>query len=166
FQPIGRDRLAARVGFIDGLPVAAQPETLRAFKLDRSVALWGVHCPGVMSMARAANPNSANSQFFLMIGDARRSLDRRYTVWGWIIDGFDATRRINRGEPPQRPTPIVRMRIASDVPADEQPKITVMRTDSQSFLDYVTAAGLEKDGFVRDLCKVKTPVKVNGAIKL
>ena len=166
FQPVGRDRLASRVGFIDGLPVAAQPESLRTFKLDRSVSLWGVHCPGVMSMARSARPNSANSQFFLMIGDARRSLDRRYSVWGWIIDGFDATRRINRGEPPKRPTPIVRMRIAADVPDAEKPNIVVMRTDSDSFLQYVTAAGYENGGFVRDLCKIKTPVKVNGELKL
>ncbi len=166
FTVIGRDRIAARVGFVDGMPMAAQPEALRSFLNERLVQSWGVHCPGVMSMARAARPDSANSQFFLMIGDARLSLDRRYTAWGWIVDGFNATRRINRGEPPNRPTPIVRMRIAADVPDAEKPKIEVLRTDSQAFMDFIETAGLVRDGFVRDLCNIKPPKRVNGAIKL
>ncbi|MEM8937351.1 MAG: peptidylprolyl isomerase, partial [Pseudomonadota bacterium] len=129
FTEIGRDRISPRVGYVDGMPVAAQPEALRAFKVDRSVDLWPLHCPGVMSMARATLPNSANSQFFLMLGDSRLNLDRRYSGWGWIIDGFEATRRINRGEPPDRPTPIMRVRVAADAPAQDQPEIQVLRTD-------------------------------------
>jgi peptidylprolyl isomerase len=77
FTVVGRDRVAARVGFIDGLPVAAEPESMRAFIGARPVGLWGAHCPGVMSMARGTHPQSANSQFFVVIGDARSSLDRR-----------------------------------------------------------------------------------------
>ena len=166
FTVIGRDRLAARVGFVDGMPVAAQPESLRSFTTQKEVSVWGAHCPGVMSMARAARPDSANSQFFLMIGDARLSLDRSYSTWGWIVDGFNATRRINRGEPPKRPTPIVRMRIAADVSDEEKPKVEVLKTDSATFTEYLEAAGLVKEGFVRDLCKIKTPVRVNGEVKL
>ncbi|MEQ8934863.1 MAG: peptidylprolyl isomerase, partial [Amphiplicatus sp.] len=130
FTSIGRDRIAARVGFVDGLAVAAQPESLRSFLTERKVDLWGLHCPGAMSMARATDPNSANSQFFLVIGDTRLSLDERYTVWGWIVDGFDNTRRITRGEPPARPTPMIRLRIAADIPAADRPNVQVMRTDS------------------------------------
>ena len=51
FTPVGRDRLAARVGFMDGLPAAAQPETLRSFTTKKEVSLWGAHCPGVMSVS-------------------------------------------------------------------------------------------------------------------
>ena len=167
FVAVGRDRISARVGFVDGLPAAAEPESLRSFTTEKRVSMWGAHCPGVMSMARAARPDSANSQFFLMIGDARQSLDRSYTIWGWIVDGFNATRRINRGEPPSRPTPIVRMRVAADVPAAEQPKVEVMRTDSETFARYIKAAGLvREDGLVRDLCKIQTPKRVNGELKL
>ena len=165
FTQIGRDRIAARVGFIDGMPVAAEPESLRSFQNSREVQLWGAHCPGVMSMARAAPPNSANSQFFLMIGDARLNLDRRYSVWGWILDGFRATRRINRGEPPDRPTPIVRMRIGADAPVAERPSIQVLKTSSQTFADYIEASGFVKNGLVRNLCAIKAPVRVNGKIK-
>ena len=105
FVQIGRDRTAPRVGFVSGMPAGAQPEALRAFRTDRKVDLWALHCPGVMSMARAADPNSGNSQFFLMIGDSRLNLDRRYSIWGRIIDGFEASRRIMRGEPAQSPDP-------------------------------------------------------------
>ncbi len=166
FAEIGRDRIAARVGFVDGMPAAAQPESLRSFKTDREVLLWGVHCQGVMSMARATDPNSANSQFFLLIGDARANLDRRYTAWGWIVDGFENTRRIARGEPPTRPTPIIRVRVAADVPDAEKPKIQVMKTDSPAFKQYLEAAGLVKDGFVRNLCAIKPPRKVGDQVEL
>lgn len=166
FTAIGRDRIAARVGFIDGMPVAAQPESLRSFVTNRSVSVWGAHCPGVMSMARSSAPNSANSQFFLMIGDSRLNLDQRYTTWGLIVDGFENSRRISRGEPPTRPTPIVRMRVASDIPAEERPDVKVLSTDSETFMNYIERAGLVKDGLVRDLCNIKAPRRVNGKIEL
>lgn len=166
FTVIGRDRIAARVGFIDGVPAAAEPEALRSFLTEQKVDLWGLHCPGAMSMARATNPDSANSQFFLVIGDTRANLDQRYTVWGWIVDGFDNTRRIARGEPPARPTPMLRVRMAMDTPENRRPKIEVMRTDSDSFKAYLQAADMVRDGFVRNMCGVRTPRRVNGEVKL
>lgn len=166
FTPIGRDRMAARVGFVDGIPVAAHPESLRSFRADRSVELWPAHCPGAMSMARSTDPNSANSQFFLVIGDARQSLDRRYSIWGWIVDGYENTRRIARGEPPARPTPILRMRIAADAPESDRPKVEVLRTDSGTFEAYLEVLEVARDGLVRDLCAVKVPRRINGDIEL
>ena len=167
FTVIGRDRIAARVGLVDGVPVGAEPESLRSFRADRAVRVWGAHCQGVMSMARATPPDSANSQFFLVIGDARQSLDQRYTVWGWIIDGLENARRIERGEPPKRPTPLVRMRIAADVPEAELPKIEVMRSDSVVFQTYLKEAKLvDETGFVKDLCDIKPPRRINGKIEL
>jgi peptidylprolyl isomerase len=167
FTVIGRDRVAARVGLIDGVPAGAEPETLRSFRADRAVRVWAAHCPGVMSMARATPPDSANSQFFLVIGDARQSLDQRYTVWGWIVDGIENARRIERGEPPKRPTPIVRMRIAADVPAEELPKIEVMRSDGAVFQTYLKEANLvDETGFVKDLCDIRPPRRVNGKVEL
>ena len=166
FKPIGRDRIAARVGFVDGMPAAAEPAALASFRADRRVLLWPAHCPGVLSMARATDPRSANSQFFLMIGDARANLDQRYSAWGWIVDGFENTRRISRGEPPTRPTPVVRMRIASDVPAAERPNVEVMRTSSEAFAEFVEAGSYVTDGLVKDLCNVKAPRRVNGKVEL
>lgn len=166
FTVIGRDRIAPRVGFYKGLPVGAQPEALRAFTKAASVDLWPLHCPGVMSMARATPPDSANSQFFLMIGDSRLNLDRRYTVWGKIVDGYEATRRIMRGEPPSRPTPIMRMRVGSDMPASERRKVEVMRTDSEIFMRYLKRRGDVNDtGYVKDICDIRVPTRINGKIE-
>jgi peptidylprolyl isomerase len=167
FRQIGRDRIAPRLGYVDGMPAAAQPEGLRTFLTTRHVELWPVHCPGVMSMARATEPNSANSQFFLMIGDSRLNLDRRYTAWGWIVDGYEASRRIVRGEPPSRPTPIIRVRVAADIPQAEREDIKVMRTDNPIFTDYLVALGqLSDTGYVKDICEIKVPVKVGGKVEL
>lgn len=166
FVAIGRDRIAPRVGYNNALPMGAQPESLRSFTTESSVDVWPLHCPGVMSMARATDPNSANSQFFLMIGDSRLNLDKRYTVWGRIVDGFEATRRIARGEPPARPTPIMRMRMEEAVPVADRRKVEIMRTDSETFLRYLKARGdVDETGYVKDICDITIPTRVNGKIE-
>lgn len=166
YAVIGRDRIAAQVGFLEGMKVAAQPASLKSFLVSNSVDAWGIHCPGTMSMARATNPDSANSQFFFVIGDARLSLDRRYSVWGWVVDGFRHSRRIARGEPPTRPTPIVRARIAADVPESERPRVEIFDTSNPRFVEYLEATGKITDGLVRDICDIRVPVKVDGELKL
>ncbi|WP_260597295.1 peptidylprolyl isomerase [Sphingomonas endolithica] len=65
------------------------------------------HVRGVASMARAQDPNSANSQFFICLDDAR-FLDGQYTVWGEVIDGMDAVDALPKGEPPRTPGKIVK----------------------------------------------------------
>ena len=80
---------------------------------------------------------------------------------------WEQVRRIERGEPPKRPTPIVRMRIASDLPEAERPKIEVMKSDSPAFLKYLKEAGYVDDtGFVKDLCDIKPPRRIKGQIQL
>ncbi|MGE3067082.1 MAG: peptidylprolyl isomerase [Hyphomicrobiaceae bacterium] len=71
------------------------------------------HVRGVCSMARASNPDSANSQFFICFDDAR-FLDKQYTVWGKVIEGMDNVDKIKRGEPVQNPDKIVSMKVAAD----------------------------------------------------
>ena len=71
------------------------------------------HVRGVCSMARASNPNSANSQFFICFDDAR-FLDKQYTVWGKVTSGMENVDKIKRGEPVQNPDKIVKAHIASD----------------------------------------------------
>ena len=72
------------------------------------------HVRGVCSMARAQNPNSANSQFFICFEDAG-FLNKQYTVWGQVIEGMDVIDQIKRGEPVRDPDSIVSMRVAADV---------------------------------------------------
>ena len=72
------------------------------------------HGRGTCSMARAQNPNSANSQFFICFDDAG-FLNRQYTVWGQVIEGMENVDKIKRGEPVQDPDKIVSMKVAADV---------------------------------------------------
>ena len=71
------------------------------------------HARGTCSMARAQNPNSANSQFFICFDDAA-FLNRQYSVWGQVIEGMDNIDKIKRGEPVQDPDKIVTLRVAAD----------------------------------------------------
>ena len=69
------------------------------------------HVRGVCSMARTANPDSANSQFFICFDDAR-FLDKQYTVWGEVIEGMDHVDALPKGEPPRAPGKIVKATVA------------------------------------------------------
>jgi peptidylprolyl isomerase len=71
---------------------------------------------GTLGAARAANPDSANSQFFICF-DAAHFLNGQYTVYGRVIDGMDAVDRIARGEPPASPDTMLSVRVVAD--ADE-----------------------------------------------
>ena len=71
------------------------------------------HVRGTVSMARAADENSANSQFFIVFYP-RFSLDKRYTNFGRVISNIGGADEINRGEPPAEPTRILQASIASD----------------------------------------------------
>lgn len=73
---------------------------------------------GILGMARAQDPNSANSQFFIMFGEAP-SLNGKYTVIGEVVDGMPVVDKIKRGDPTNngkvyQPDRIVSMRLASD----------------------------------------------------
>ena len=62
---------------------------------------------GVCSMARTSDPNSANSQFFIVFDDAT-FLDRQYTVWGQVESGMEHVDALPKGEPPRSPGKIVK----------------------------------------------------------
>jgi peptidylprolyl isomerase len=76
------------------------------------------HKRGTVSMARAQNPNSADSQFFICFEDAP-FLDGQYTVWGKVTSGMEAVDRIKKGAPGSGqvtdPDKIIRLRVAADI---------------------------------------------------
>lgn len=65
------------------------------------------HVRGTCSMARAQNPNSASSQFFICFGDTG-FLDGQYTVWGEVESGMELVDALPKGEPPRYPGKIVK----------------------------------------------------------
>jgi len=78
---------------------------------------------GTVAMARASDPNSADSQFFIMFA-REPALDGKYTIWGEVVSGMDHVDRIKKGDPANdgavsNPDRIIRMRVAAD--ADKTP---------------------------------------------
>jgi peptidylprolyl isomerase len=71
------------------------------------------HERGTCSMARAQNPDSADSQFFICFDDAG-FLDRQYTVWGQVVEGMENVDKIKRGEPVRDPDQIVKAYMATN----------------------------------------------------
>lgn len=82
------------------------------------------HVRGTLSMARASEEDSANSQFFIVFYP-RFSLDKKYTNFGRVIENMEAVDAINRGEPPSEPTYIVQASIAADNKAPPPPPAPV-----------------------------------------
>jgi peptidylprolyl isomerase len=126
-QHVERIKTLAREGFYDGIVFHRVIDGFMAqtgcpegrgtggSKLPNLPAEFNAepHVRGACSMARAQNPNSANSQFFIVFDDAR-FLDKQYTVWGKVIEGMDNVDKINRGEPPASPDKMVTVRVAAD----------------------------------------------------
>ena len=70
------------------------------------------HQRGICSMARAQDPNSGDSQFFICF-DTAAFLDGQYTAWGKVVEGMEHVDAASRGEPPSKPTKIVSFRTAA-----------------------------------------------------
>jgi peptidylprolyl isomerase len=69
---------------------------------------------GIVGMARTSDPNSANSQFFIMFADGP-SLNGKYTVIGEVVSGMDVVDKLKRGEPVADPDKMVKVQVASDI---------------------------------------------------
>jgi len=102
------DGFMAQTGDPTGTGMGGSGQKLKAEFTDAP------HVRGVCSMARANNPDSGDSQFFVCFGDAR-FLDRQYTVWGKVSEGMDNVDQIKRGEPVRDPDSIVSMKVAADL---------------------------------------------------
>ena len=128
---VERIKALARRGFYDGTPFHRVIEGFMAQGGDPTgTGTGGSDLPnlpaeftnryrfirGVCGMARTGDPNSANSQFFIMFAPAP-SLDNQYTVWGRVVAGMEAVDKIKRGSGSggtvQNPDKIVRARIAN-----------------------------------------------------
>ena len=88
-----------------------------------------------------------------------RRLDRAYTVWGTAGVGLDAIRARAVGEPPPAPDRMIRVRVAADLPAAEQPKVEVMDAKSPAFAGLVAAARQAK-GADFSICDVAVPARL------
>jgi peptidylprolyl isomerase len=144
------------IGFMGVMPVASQPQALMAMTKDSKVEAWGLFCPGIVGIARANDPDSANSQFFLM-RDSYPKLEKQYTTAGRVIVGEDVVKAIKLGEPPTPPMDkMITVRVASDLPPADRPTVKVLKTSSPAFKALIDADRDEK-GADFSICDVAIP---------
>jgi peptidylprolyl isomerase len=147
------------VGFLGALPIGTQADDLMLMTSDSKVTAWPLFCKGVMGMARSGDPDSANSQFFFMRGPYP-SLEHKYTGFGRVIDGADVVVAIKVGEPVADPQDkMTKVRLASDLPEAERPKVQIIDTRSQTFRNMIDAARA-KSGADFSVCDIPIPVIV------
>lgn len=149
----------AEAGFIGALPVISQSMDLGLLTADHKVGAYVTFCPGVGGLARADDPGSANSQFFLMRA-AHDNLDQKYAAWGRVIAGEDVVRAIKTGEPPAPPADkMTKVQLLADMPAAGRPQVRVIDPRGPWFKAMIDRTRAEK---VVDfsLCDVDLPSQV------
>jgi peptidylprolyl isomerase len=158
------DTYAPEVGFIDGFPVAADPQSGRA---------WLVHCYGMVGAGRGNDVDSGGgTELYVVIGQAPRHLDRNVTLLGRVVQGMALLSVMPRGngergfyEHPEERTPIRSVHLVADVPESERTQIEVLRTDTRTFAAYVEARRNRHDAWFKvpagrvDVCNVPIPVR-------
>jgi peptidylprolyl isomerase len=158
------DGWAPQVGFADGFPVARDPKT---------GTMWMTHCYGIVGAGRGNAPDSSTgAELYVVIGQAPRALDRNLTLVGRVVKGMELLSAIPRGpdpmgfyEKPEQRTPILSIKLASDVPVAERTPLQLLRTDTQAFRDATEARRNRVDDFYQigaghiDLCNVPLPTR-------
>ncbi len=107
------------------------------------------HERGVVSMARAMDPHSADSQFFIVFDDSK-FLDGQYTAWGKVIDGMEHVDSIKKGDASRNgkvedPDRIVTLRVAADVSKPEAAPVAEADADTDETSSNATPADAESD---------------------
>lgn len=155
---VADNQQVAEVGFVKSLPVTSQSMMLAPLTADGKVQGWGLFCKGVVGMARGQEPDSANSQFFLMRDDYPR-LDKRYTAFGRVLSGQEVVNAIKVGEPvPEPQDRMERVRVLSDIPPAERPQIRVIDPAGPWFKAEV--ARVKAQGGLFKACDVNIPAEV------
>jgi peptidylprolyl isomerase len=154
------DFFAPETGFIDGFAVGRDP--------DQGTA-WLTHCPGVIAMARNDGADSSRTDFYIVIGQAPRYLDRNMNVFGRVIHGMDVVQRVRRGAAADNgiisddtaSSRIRSIRLAGEVPEEERLQAYVLDTSSKGFADLLRDRRERRQRFfhrkppqVLDVCQV------------
>ncbi len=163
--PLGNvDGYADEVGYLNGFPVG----------VDKSSGkIWLTHCTGAFAFGRDTPRDSASTEFYITL-QPQRYLDRNLTVFGRVIWGMEFVQAIPRGMPGNggiieeeaRWTPIISMRLESDVPEAERVALELLDTNSDSFKELIEARRNRPEDFFYyrpnylDLCQLPLPVRV------
>ena len=138
-------------------------------------AFWPVHCYGMVGVGRSYSPDTGSgAELYTVIGHAPRHLDRNIALVGRIIAGMEHLSSLPRGsgtlgfyteEEADMRTPILSIRVASDLPENERPLFEFLSTESESFAKYAEARANRRDPFFiapaggADICNIPVPIR-------
>ena len=143
----------AASGFLGSVPFQSVP-----LSADQQYLFgWGAHCAGVMAMGRDKPLDSANSEFYFMLG-ASHDMDHEYTVVGRVVVGMDVLLSLKQGEPPANPDIMQSVRLLADMPVAERPKVSIMTGPALSA--HIDKVRREKAADF-SICDVVVPVKTD-----
>ncbi len=160
-----RDAYADTTGFVQGFEVGADASS------GADARAWLTHCYGALGVGRGMELDSGNaSSLYVVTGHAPRHLDRNVTLIGRVIEGIEHLSSLPRGtgtlgfyENPEQLTRIDAIRFGNELSKDEQLNVEIMRTDTATFSDYVTARTHRVDDWFADptgkieVCNVGVP---------
>lgn len=158
------DPYADRAQMFNGWPLAQTgPQT------------WPVHCYGMVGVGRDYSPDTGSgAELYTVIGHAPRHLDRNIALVGRIISGMEHLSSLPRGsgvlgfyteEEADKRTPVLSVRVASDLPEGEQPSFEYLTTEGETFARYAEARANRRDPFFivpaggADICNIPVPVR-------
>lgn len=156
---------AGQLGIAGSMPVFTQPDAQMMVTSDFKTSAQALFCQGVAGMARNQDPNSANSQFFLMTG-VNDNLNGLYTPFGRVVAGLEVVESLKAGTEAGNgqvtdPDVMTRARTAAALPAAERPVVRVMSTRNPAFTAMVERARAEK-GQALTVCDIQPPAEVTG----
>ncbi|WP_435417009.1 peptidylprolyl isomerase [Parerythrobacter aurantius] len=168
-RTIRADSFSLETYVVDGWPIAM-------FESDgKSPTVAPTHCYGMVGVGRNYSPDTGSgAELYTVIGHAPRHLDRNIALVGRVIAGMEFLSSLPRGkgdlgfyaeEEFDKRTPILTVRVASDLPAAEQPKFEYLSTESESFAQYADARANRRDAFFivpaggADICNIPVPVR-------
>jgi cyclophilin family peptidyl-prolyl cis-trans isomerase len=130
------DGYAPEAGFSQGFPAGRDP---------RSGQAWLAHCYGMVGVGRGNELDSGNgSELYAVTGHAPRHLDRNIALIGRVVMGMERLSVLPRGggpmgfyEQPEQYTRISTIKVAADLPVEQQTDLEIMRTDTSGFTAYV-----------------------------
>jgi peptidylprolyl isomerase len=149
FRAEGFTPVPPSAGFLGSLPTGRGTDGV----------LWVKYCPGVAAMAHYESEDSADSQFFLMLGRVP-DLEKTFTAWGRVVSGLEVVKSLNLGEPPADPDRMVTVKVAADLPEASRPKVEIAEIGSESFTAAIAAAKTAR-GMAFGVCDVQVPVIVS-----
>jgi peptidylprolyl isomerase len=164
-----------------GWPIAFDHVSVTPIQNDKGESIpvnstqeaWPVHCYGMVGVGRNLSPDTGTgAELYTVIGHAPRHLDRNIALVGRVVEGMEHLSSLARGTGPlgfyesaEERTGIASIRLASDLPATDQPRFEYLSTESETFARYAEARANRRDPFFNvpaggaDICNIPVPVR-------